>query len=166
VFSNSAVALLCPTWRHVAGTAARGRRAQRVRPLAALTSIYKVRTARGQLLADEASRNSPVHACDACAPSPCIVFATQSSVSSAFSAFHHHFPFAASHRSNPSHFDSAITSIMRLVNGFTSRALARTVIILIEIGRHNYATRKDKRSHSDARQAIFHRSSLLRSLSA
>jgi hypothetical protein len=43
------------------------------------------------------------------------------------------------------------------------RALARPVIILIEIGRHNYATRKDKRSHSDARQPIFHRSSPSRS---
>jgi hypothetical protein len=51
--------------------------------------------------------------------------------------------------------DSAITSVMRLFRAFTPRALARPIIIIVEIVR-NDAARKDNRQHADTDQPVFH----------
>src|SRR5687768_10314985 len=103
------------------------------------------------------NRTSPVDAARACAPGSGIVFATDSNVASlSVPTLHHHFPFQATRGANGLYVDSAITLVMRLFRAFTPSPLARPVIILVIIGRHNQATRKDQRKYPNANQSILH----------
>ena len=71
-----------------------------------------------------------------------IVFATQARVAPrSVSALHHHFPFASTRPPHALNVDSAVALIVRLLRAFTSRSFPRAVIIVIEIGRDNYAAR-------------------------
>jgi hypothetical protein len=99
----------------------------------------------------------PVHAAHARSAGSRIVLATESRIASrSVSALHHHFPLGATRRSHGLYVDSPVTLVMRLFRAFTPGALSRPVIILVEIGRNNHATGKDKRKHPDTHQLIFH----------